>query len=109
MGFDFFVEDNQGSLLSDPILVHATATTDSGGAFTVDLTNVGYTSVVSFQASTLDTASGVTNTTVTSVTTFNTTTISGNVYEFTSLLGVLGLSAVGSGRTVYVTVVGSLT
>ena len=105
MAFDFFVEDSGAGLATDPILMHAAVTTDSSGNFTVNMTDVNYSSVFTVQATTKDTASGVTNTTVTSVTTFNTTT----VYQFSETLGILNLAAVGSGRTVYVTVVGSIT
>jgi hypothetical protein len=108
VAFGFYVEDASGNLdANDPIMMCTTATTNSRGNFSVAISDVGYTGVLHVQATTKDTASGVTNTTVTSVTGFSTTAVSGSVYQFTSLLGVLGLDAVGSGRTVYVSVVGS--
>jgi hypothetical protein len=109
VAFEPFVENSEGSLLADPIIMSDTATTDSSGNFSLDITGISYTSVSTVHATTKDTASGVTNTTVTSVTGFSTSTVSGSVYQFTETLGILNLSAVGSGRTVYITVIGSQT
>lgn len=106
MAFDFFAEDNNGNFYQNPICVSFSVSTTTGGAFTADLTNASLTHIHSISAQCLDTASGVTNTTVVSITGFSTTSVSGNIYQFTQNLGILNLAAAGSGRTVYITVIG---
>lgn len=106
MAFDFFAEDNNGNLFTNPMAVAFTVTTTSGGAFSADITNAGLTHVRSVSAQCLNSGSGVTNATVTSLTGVSTTTISGNVYQFTQNLGILNLAAAASGKTVHITVIG---
>lgn len=106
MSFDFFAEDHNGNFYQNPICVSFSVTTTTGGAFTANLTDAALTHIRSISAQCLNTASGVTNTTVTSVTEFSTTSVSGNVYQFTQNLGILNLTAADSGRTVYITIIG---
>lgn len=106
MAFDFFAEDHNGNFYQNPICVAFSVTTTSGGAFSANITDAALTHIRSISAQCLNTASGVTNTTVTSITGFSTTSVTGNVYQFTSTLGVLNLAAAGSGRTVYITIIG---
>ena len=108
MGATITFDDVNGSNdFNDPVIIYNQATTDSGGAFSVDVSNVDMTRVHTVHAQCLDTASGVANTTIVSITGVSTTTITGNVYQFSTGLG-LTLAAVGSGRTVYLTVTGDL-
>jgi hypothetical protein len=71
----------------------------------VDISGVFLTHVHSVSVSPLAGGTAVTDMMVCNVHTFNTSTVSGAAYEFTSLLGVIGLAAANS-KTIYVTVVG---
>lgn len=105
MAFDFFVQDNEGNLVDNPMCTVFTATTNSSGEFTVDMTNASLTHIHTAHVSTVAAGTAVTNMGVCNITSLSTTSISGIAYLFTSLLGVLGLTA-SNGQTVYVTVIG---
>jgi hypothetical protein len=104
MAFDFFAQDDDGDLITNPMCNVFQAVTDSSGNFSVDVTNDNLTNVYTAHVSPKATGSAVTNMMVANITTLTTTTVAGTVYEFTSLLGVLGLTAATS-KTVYVTVI----
>jgi hypothetical protein len=107
MAFDFFVEDESGNLTTNPMLVHTTATTNSSGIFNVDITGAGLTHVYSVHATVVASNSSLSNAVGTSIYTFNTTTITGIAYSPTAaVLGLLGITAVGSGHIVYITIIG---
>lgn len=107
MAFDFFVEDESSNLTVNPMLVHTTATTASNGTFTVDISNAGLTHVYSVHATVVAPNNTLSNAVGTSISTFTTSTIAGIAYAPTAaVLGLLGITAVGAGHTVYITVIG---
>jgi hypothetical protein len=107
MPFDFFVEDESGNLTQSPMLVHTTATTASNGTFTVDISNASLTHVHGVQACALAANNTLSNAIQVAVSSFSTTSVGGIAYQPTvAVLGVLGISAVGAGHTIYITIIG---
>lgn len=103
--FTTYTEDTSGNLTISPLLIRATATTNSSGVFSVDISNVGLTHVHTVSVSPLASGTSETDMMICNVDSFSTSTVSGVAYEFTSLLGVLGLTAAAS-KTIYVTILG---
>jgi hypothetical protein len=102
------VTDKDGNLIIDPVIVYASATTDSNGAFTVDMTNAAYTHVYSVSATVISADTTVANSAFSAVSTFNLTTVTGKGVR-SQTVGALGgspVQSVGSGHTVYITVIG---
>jgi len=107
MPFDFFVEDESGNLTQSPMLVHTTATTASNGTFTVDISNAGLTHVHGVQASSLATNNTLSNAIQVAVSSLSTTSVGGVAYQSTvAVLGLLGITTVGAGHVIYITVIG---
>jgi len=109
MAFNFYVSDQSGNLTMEPILLHTTATTASDGTFSVDISDAGLTHVHTVHATVIAPNNTLSNAASTSISTFTTSTVAGIAYSNTlAVLGVLGIAAVGAGRTVYITVVGDV-
>lgn len=107
MAFDFFVEDEQGNLTQSPMLVHTTATTASDGTFSVDISNAGLTHVYTVSATVVTSNNTLANAIGVSISTFSTSTVAGICYQpSVAVLGVIGIQAVGAGKTVRLTIVG---
>lgn len=109
MGFTVSVVDSSGAPNTDPFICHATATTASDGTWSIDISNVGYTNIFSVSAHVISSDNTVANAGYTSISTFSTTTVAGRGVK-PQTVGALGgspVQSIGSGRTVYVTVIGN--
>lgn len=109
MGFNVSVIDAAGAPDTDPLICHATATTASDGTWSVDLSSIGYTNIFTVHAQVISADQTVANAGHTSVSTFSTTTVSGRAVkpQNVNVLGGSPVQSIGSGRTVYVTVIGN--
>lgn len=100
--------DNQGTPDTSPFICHTTATTASDGTWSVDITNVGFVNIFSVSAHVVSSDQTAGNAGYTSLSTVSTTTIAGRaVKPVTVVLASLSVQAIGSGHTVYVTVIGN--
>jgi hypothetical protein len=100
MAFDYFVSDEQGASTPSPVQVRTTATTNSSGVFTVDISGAGFTHVSNAYATIIAAGAAVNQAHVISLTTMSTSTLTGTAFVFTTTLGVLNLTAAGSGISV---------
>ena len=97
----------RSSLMTSPLLTVINATTNSSGVFTVDLTNSGYTTILSATADVSGASSAMTDVIGTSIYSISATTITGVAYKAQgAVLGLLGITPVSSGFTVRVSVIG---
>jgi hypothetical protein len=107
MAYYTYAEDGSGNLNLNPMIVYTIATTNSSGEFTVDITDAGLTDVLSVHATVIASGSSLNDAIGVSIYTFDTTTIAGIAYKpTTAVLGLLGITAVGSGVEVLITVIG---
>lgn len=109
MGFTVSVIDNTGSPEFDPLICHVSTTTASDGTWSVDISGVGYTTIFSVHAQIISSDNTAANAGYTSVSTATTSTIAGRGVKPLTV-GALGgspIQNIGSGRTVYVTVIGN--
>lgn len=106
--FTTYTEDTSGNLVAYPILVKASATSDSNGHWSVDISNVFLTHVHTVVAQAISPDNTPANAIEASVSSFSTSTVSGGVYKAANvnLLGGSPVQSAGSGVTVYVTVLG---
>lgn len=108
--YNVFAQKSDGTLLIDPIVVVGTATTNSSSQWSLDISNVGLTHVYSVEAKAKSSDATAGNAISASVSTFNTTTVSGGVSkpQNVAVLGGSPVTGAGANVTVYVTVVGDV-
>jgi len=109
MGFTVSVVTNSGAPETDPFVCHASTTTASNGTWSVDISGVGFTNIFSVHAQVMSSDNTVANAGYASVSTFSTSTVSGGAVKPLTV-GALGgspVQSIGSGHTVYVTVIGN--
>lgn len=109
MGFNVSVINTSGAPDTDPLICHASTTTASDGTWSIDISGVGYTNLFSVQAIVLSSDNTVANAGYTSVSTFSTSTVAGRAVKPQTVpaLGGSPVQSIGSGRTVYITVIGN--
>lgn len=107
--FDVTVCDTSGTPKTIPFISCGTATTASDGTWSLDISNVGYTNIFSVAAQVISDDQTAANAGYTSVSTFSTTTVSGRAVKPQTItaLGESPVQSIGSGKTVYVTVIGN--
>ena len=108
--FNVFAQKADGTLLTDPIVVVGTATSNSSSQWSLDISNVGLTHVYSVDVKAKSSDATASNAVSASVSTFSTTTVSGGVSKAqnVNVLGGSPVTGAGSNITVYVTVVGDV-
>src|SRR5882762_159950 len=96
-----------GTLQTAPKIFIASVVTASDSTFTVNTSAAGFTSVYSVHATGIASNSTLANALGTSIYTFTTTSVTGVAYiPSAAVLGLLGVSLAGSGKTIIVTVIG---
>lgn len=107
MAFDFFASDNNGNLIQSPMCVVGSTTTDSSGNFSLDISNAGLTHIYSVSVTAFSTSTASLSQLYASVSTFSISTVAGKVQQPVNVvLSSPSMTPVGSGKTVYVTVIG---
>lgn len=109
MGFNVSVINTSGSPDTDPLIMHGTATTASDGTWSLDISGVGYTNLMTVTAHVISTDQTTGNAGYTSISTFSTSTVAGRAVkpQNIAVLGGSPVQSIGSGHTVYVTVIGN--
>lgn len=108
MAFPLVLSDGSGYLIDNPVVVYTTTTTASDGTFTVDISNAALANVYNVHATVIAASAALANAINASISTFSTTTVSGIAYRPTAaVLGLLGITAVGAGIQIRLTVIGS--
>lgn len=96
-----------GTLQTAPKILTASVTTASDSTFTVNLAAAGFTQVFSVHAEGITSNATLANAIQTSLYSFSTSSVTGVAYvNSLAVLGILGVSLAGSGKTVVVTVIG---
>lgn len=106
--FDFFSEDNAGSLFTYPMCVAFSTTSDSNGHWTVDISNASLTHIHSVNVTAKSADNTPANAVTASVNLVTTTTVAGGVSKPQTVpaLGGSPVQSAGANVTVYVTIIG---
>lgn len=111
MAFDFFAEDNNGNLYTYPMCVSFSATSDSSGHWSADITDASLTHIHSVHVTAKSSDNTPANAITASLSSVSLTTIAGGVSKPQTVpaLGGSPVQSAGANVTVYVTVIGDQT